>query len=227
MSGTTFPADKRERTAMIEEMGDRGKAGVAAAAAQVKAEVEILESDPTPPSSPTGVEEKSTDTEAIGDIFTNYAHTGIDNPKTRERIEKRVKPFDLDRLFEDDHVTQHVPIVPGRCEAVFETITRKEEMEILRYAVKRAKALYEDEQFMHQTLIHDYDLAARLSAYNGQELPRVWVDEKLVPEALETRREHISTRPDFVHQMLSSNARWFIDRAQRVLANIDEHLGNA
>jgi len=200
------PAITKETAAMLEQ-------AVAAGAAADAAKAE------------TKAEEKKADEEDVFSMFDfggrNEAERVLNNRKRSAEIEGRCAPMSLDDLILKDEVQQNVPIVPGRFEVLYRSMTPDESLFIKRYVAK-------DQGQSDQYLMERFSLcqiACSVLAINGRPLPDHRNTEGVIEEKLfESKLKAVMKKSAYVLADIGINYAWFDIRVRRLLNSGD--LGN-
>jgi hypothetical protein len=138
----------------------------------------------------------------------------LDNKKRRQDIESRCEPMDLEDLLMKDEVRQRVPILPGKFEPTFRSITPLESLFIKR---RMSKETITTDQYLGEK----YNLmllTCCLVDINGAPLPdhrdiHGEIDETLFDE----KAAALMKKSGYIVADLSVNYIWFDIRVRRLL----------
>lgn len=91
----------------------------------------------------------------------------LNNTRRRKAIEKRLKPMDLSDLIVEGEVKQNVPIVPGKLEVTFRSVSSGEDLAIKRmlYNIRKEVPRYQLDAYSIMSL------TLAVYAINGHPLP--------------------------------------------------------
>ena len=91
----------------------------------------------------------------------------LNNTRRRKAIEKRLKPMDLSDLITEGEVQQRVPIVPGKLEVTYRSVSSGEDLEVKRmlYNIRKEVPRYQLDAYSIMSL------ALAIYAINGHPLP--------------------------------------------------------
>jgi len=148
----------------------------------------------------------------------------INNEEQREIIEKRCVPLDITDLIMRGFVTQRVPVIPGKFEPEFQSMTGGEDLAIKRLVMQESKGVEVSDRY----LLDKFSLMAvtiGLRAINGNVIPSHQDKEGRFDEELFWRKFEFVTRYPF--HMLASlgvNYFWFDIRVRKLF--VAEKLGN-
>lgn len=148
------------------------------------------------------------------------------NKKRREEIEARCKPMDFEDLLMRDEVLQRVPIIPGKFEPTYRSMTPIESLYIKQ---KMSRETVQTDQYISEK----YNLlllTCCLLDINGQPLPEhrkptsegiFVVDDK----AFEEKLNLILRKSGYIIADLSVNYLWFDIRVRKLLSPEDVKNG--
>jgi hypothetical protein len=145
----------------------------------------------------------------------NASETRFANQKRKEEIEKRCKPLDFDDLLTYNEIRQAVPIIPGKLEAEFRTISGKEDLEL-----KKMMMAGED-TYLKEKLTICY-LALSLTRINEKELPDFRTKGEFDQKSFNNRLEEILKLPEILLVDLNVNMRWFRQRIEDLMVDQEE-----
>lgn len=196
-----------ETTAKLEE----------AMAAGLKQEVEKAEE--------RAAETKKTDEEDVFAMFDfggrSEAERVLNNKKRRKEIEDRCQPMSLDDLILKDEVQQVVPVVPGKFEITFRSMTPDESLFIKRYVAK--ETIQNDQYLMEKFSL--CQIACSLLAINGRPLPdHRTMDGTVEEKNFEVKLKAVMKKSAYVLADIGINYAWFDIRVRKLLNSGD--LGN-
>lgn len=172
-----------------------------------------------------GEEEKKLEQDLF-DLFDfkaqNEAERILNNKKRRQEIEARCSTITIDDLILRDEVQQTVPVVPGKFEIIYRSITPEENLYIKRYLALK------DQGQAEQYLLEKFgmlQLCCSVVAINGRALPdhrgqNGEIDEK----SFEAKLKLLLKKSGYVVADLGINYMWFDIRVRKLL-NPDA-LGN-
>lgn len=148
----------------------------------------------------------------------------INNDEQREIIEKRLEPLSLDELFTTGSITQNVPILPGKLEATFRSLSAEDDLTLKRLAMKEAKGLEVSDQY----LLDKFSLMtiiAGLYAINNNPFPDYRDVQGHFDEELYWAKFHLISRYPFnMLATLGVHHFWFDIRVRKLF--VMESLGN-
>lgn len=148
----------------------------------------------------------------------------LNNPEQKEIIEGRVQPMDITDLIVDGYVRQIVPIIPGKFEPEYQSITGEDQIGIKRMIMMEAKSLDVPEGYlMDKNSI--MSIAAGLYAVNRRVLPTHRDKEGHFDEKLFIEKFNLIVRyPMHMLASLGLNFFWFDARVRKMF--MAERLGN-
>ena len=176
------------------------------------------------------VEEKKEDEKKQDeDLFDAFDFTGrneaervLNNKKRRKDIEDRCEPMKLEDLIMRDEVQQLVPVLPGKFEITFRSMTPDDNLYIKRYIAKN------DTGQSDQYVLEKFgmcQLTCTVVAINGRALPDYRNSDGSVDDALfEKKLKMLLKKSAYVVADLGINYSWFDIRVRKLL-NPDS-LGN-
>jgi hypothetical protein len=148
----------------------------------------------------------------------------INNEEQREIIEKRCVPLDITDLIMRGFVTQRVPVIPGKFEPEFQSMTGGEDLAIKRLVMAESKGVEVSDRY----LLDKFSLMAvtiGLRSINNNVIPSHQDKDGRFDEDLFWRKFDFVTRYPF--HMLASlgvNYFWFDIRVRKLF--VAEKLGN-
>jgi hypothetical protein len=144
----------------------------------------------------------------------------LDNKTRRKEIEERCEPMKFEDLLLKDEVQQTVPIIPGKFEPRFRSITPEESLFIKKYLSKDNNSdVYMLEKY---TLCQ---LALGIVAINGRPLPEHRAADGSVDQAaFEAKLALLRKKSGHIMDDLSLNYYWFDMRVRKLLS--PDALGN-
>lgn len=179
-----------------------------------------------PPAEPS--EEKAPELDDILDSFDfsglSEAERILNNKKRRKDIESRCEAMSLDDLITKEEVQQSVPIVPGKFEVIFRSLTPEESLFIKQYiAEEQSKGKVSDAYSMEKFSL--CQLCCAVVAINGAKFVE-HRDSNGSPkkELFESKLKQIMRKSGYVVADLGLNYFWFDMRVRRLLS--PEALGN-
>lgn len=145
--------------------------------------------------------------------YGNRVRSLISNKERREAIEKRCTPMDVDDLLLTGEVRQVVPILPGKIEPTYRSVSGDEDQFI--------KQLMSGERGSEQYIMDRYsllNLTAGLYALNGRVLPP-HLDKNGDPtkELFTAKLKVVAKYAYLLLADLSVNYVWFTRRVQRLM----------
>jgi hypothetical protein len=156
------------------------------------------------------------DAEEFGDVTRSL----LNNKKRREAIEARlVDQITIEDLITLGELRQRVPIVPGRFEPTFRSVSGSEDIWV--------KHRMGSESGSDQYIADKYammNLTLGLYAINGKELPGHMKDDEVDPKLFEVKFKRILKFPLQMLADMSVNFVWFIRRVEKTLV-IDDIKG--
>ena len=146
------------------------------------------------------------------DDTTLYRGTASDNPEVRKAIESRCSEMDFGDLVITNRVQQHVPILPGKVEPVFQSMVGTEQ-----YWLEKNIHLHGETPFSMKTWVGYGRLVFSLISLNGQKYDGCLDKEGEVVEDLFTAKfKRVMALPDKFLELLLLNLGWFSDRVERL-----------
>ena len=148
----------------------------------------------------------------------------INNPDQKELIEGRLNPLNIDEIILRNRVKQTVPIVPGKFEITFQSMTGEEDLELKRMIMEESKSVEISDRY----LLDKYSfmsVAIGLHSINGKPLGDVSDDEGNFSEEKFWRKfNRVLKLP--LHMLASAgvNLFWFEARVRKLF--VAEKVGN-
>jgi hypothetical protein len=143
----------------------------------------------------------------------------LDTKELREAIEARCEPMTIEQLIEEGELRQLVPIVRGKFNIVFRTISGEEDLAIKRelYKERNAPDIYLFDK------LNMMQLAAGLYEINGRPLPDHLNDKRRFDKDLFLLKfRKVNAMPLPMLASLSINYTWFDRRARKLFVDLDE-----
>jgi hypothetical protein len=150
----------------------------------------------------------------------NRVNTILVNRARREAIESRCGEIDLEQLLFNQEVRQRVPIIPGKLEPTFRSVSTNEDL----YTKRKMAGLEGSRQYIMDTF-GLMNLTCGLYSINGREIP-THLDKDGVPDdkLFEVKMKFLMKFPIQVISDLSANYAWFNRRVSKLLV-IDKVKG--
>lgn len=144
-----------------------------------------------------------------------------DDEKLRKAVEGRITDrLDIGQYLMNGEVTQVVPVIPGKLEITFRSVTDLEEA-FVDSALSKNREMTTRE-FVRSS--NEYALAFHIVAVNGTRWPQTVVDGKVNETAIEKRITHVRKLSSPIFLLLTQNLGWFLERVSKGLTL--EVLGN-
>lgn len=164
-------------------------------------------------------EETKQSNEDIFEMFDfqqrSEAERVLNNKKRRKDIEDRCAPMNIDDLVLRDEVQQLVPIVPGKFEVLFRSITPDENLFIKRFVTKADSG--QNEQYILEKF-GICQLVCSVVAINGRPLPEHRdVAGDIVEKNFEAKLKMMLKKSGYVIGDLGINYTWFDIRVRKLL----------
>ena len=148
----------------------------------------------------------------------------INNTEQQTIIESRCAPLDIGDLIMKGYVTQRVPILPGKFEPEFRSMTGSEDLAIKRLVMKESKGLEVSDRY----LLDKFSLMAvtiGLSAINGNTFPDHRDSNNRFDEAkFWDKFNFVTNYPFHMLASLGVNYFWFDIRVRKLF--VAEKMGN-
>ena len=203
------PVANPERQSMLSEKTVDGLKAISSVVAKAKAAEQTADNAEDEVHKPEEVEEAPKEL--------------TDEEKLRAAIEARLSPIDIGQyLVSGGEVVQLVPIVPGKLEVRFRTVTEYEEGWVDTYLGKQGGSLT-NRQILRA--LNECSLACYIESVNGSKWPpSVGRDGQVIPQNIDERLSRVRKLHSSVFALLVQNLGWFIDRVNKSLTV--EALGN-
>lgn len=181
---------------------------------QLKEMAEAQKNELKPPPEEKKEEESLFDILNLDDVRASEAEKMLNNKKRREDIESRCEPMKFEDLLYKNEVQQKVPIIAGKFEPTFRSITPEESLFVKRYIAK-------EQTISDQYLLEKYNLClltCSLVSINDSALPdhRTQTgepDEKL----FETKLKVILKKSGYIVSDMGINYIWFDLRVRKLI----------
>lgn len=140
----------------------------------------------------------------------------INNPQQREIIEARLEPLSLDELIMYDRVSQRVPIIPGKFEVTFQSMTGDDDMTLKRLLMLESnKAEVTDRYLLDKYAL--MSLTAGILKIGNNPAPTHLNDKGVFDEAAFWKKfEWVLRRPLHMLAALGCNHTWFEIRVRKL-----------
>lgn len=161
-------------------------------------------------------DDKKTDVFDMFDFADQRSATDkiLDNKKRREEIEARCEPMKFEDLLYKNEVEQKVPIIPGKFEPVYRSLTPEESLFVKRHIAK-------DQDTSDQYVFEKYNLcllACSLVAINDKTLPDHRDASGSVDQALfDAKMKVILKKSGYIVADLGINYVWFDIRVRKLI----------
>jgi hypothetical protein len=187
---------------------------------ELKEIAEAQKNEPIPPEEPKSEkkeekkEESPFDLLDFDDLRASEAERLLNNKKRREEIEARCAPMSFEDLLYKNEVQQRVPIIPGKFEPTFRSLTPEESLFVKRYIAR-------EQNISDQYLLEKYNLClltCSLVAINDRMLPdhrnqAGEPDEKL----FEAKLKIILKKSGYIVADMGINYVWFDLRVRKLI----------
>jgi hypothetical protein len=186
---------------------------------QLKEMAEAQKNELRPPEEPKNEkeekkEENPFDLLDFDELRASEAEKLLNNKKRREEIESRCAPMSFEDLLYKNEVHQRVPIIPGKFEPTFRSITPEESLFVKRYIAR-------EQNISDQYLLEKYNLClltCSLFAINDNALPdhrnqAGEPDEKL----FEAKLKVILKKSGYIVADMGINYVWFDLRVRKLI----------
>ena len=144
---------------------------------------------------------------------------GLDTEELEEATNERCRPMSIEQLIEEGELRQMVPIVRGKFEVVFRTISGEEDLAIKRllYVERNAPDVYLFDK------LNMMQLAAGLYIINERPLPDHLNDRRRFDKDLfKAKFRKVNAMPLPMLASLSINYTWFDRRSRKLFIDLDE-----
>lgn len=148
------------------------------------------------------------------ELMDSFDHDGLrqamienilNTPDQRKIVEDRLKPLDIDELVMKNRVKQRVPIIPGKFEVTYGSMTGEDDLELKRLIMLQSKAAEVTERY----LLDKYAFMAitcGVVAINNNPLP-----------------SHLDNENRFDEKLFWEKYDWMMQRPLHMLASIGVH----
>lgn len=144
-----------------------------------------------------------------------------EDEKLRKAVESRIThEIDIGRYLMNGETTQRVPVIPGKLEITFRTVTDLEEAYVDAQLAQAKNSTAR--VFLRQS--NEWALAFHISAINDVQWPSTMVQGEINESALQKRMGHIKKLSSPVFSLITQNLVWFLERVNVALTV--EALGN-
>jgi hypothetical protein len=138
-----------------------------------------------------------------------------EDEKLREAIEARISTVDIGEFLMSGELKQTVPIIPGKLEVTFKTVTDLEESYV-DTAMSKEPSTLSNRQFVRK--MNELALAIHIHSVNGNAWPKcIDGDGTVNVAAMEVRLKNIQKLSSPIFSMISQNLSWFLDRVTKEL----------
>lgn len=149
----------------------------------------------------------------------------LNNPTQQKIIEARLKPLEIDELIVNNRVTQRVPIIPGRFEPTFQSITGEEDLAIKRLIMEESQSVEVTDRYM----LDKYSfmtITVGLVAINGKPFGGDVTDStgKFDEENFKKKFNRVIKLPLHMLASIGLNLMWFEMRVRKLF--VAEKVGN-
>lgn len=135
--------------------------------------------------------------------------------KLQRAIEGRIDAIDIGEYLMSGEVKQSVPIIPGKLEVVFRTVSDLEESHIDNLISKEPSDLT-NRQFLRK--MNEYALVIHIHSVNGNKWPTIQNGDGTVnDQSIEARLKHVRKLSSPVFNLLTQNLAWFTERVNEGL----------
>ena len=139
----------------------------------------------------------------------------------KRAVSKRItQPIDIGEYLINGEVTQLVPIIPGKLEVTFRSVTDMEEAFVDAQLSKNRDATAR--VFLRHS--NEWALSFHIVSVNGHKWPPTMVNGEINEAALEKSKAHVRKLSSPVFQLITQNLVWFLERVTKGLTL--EVLGN-
>ena len=146
----------------------------------------------------------------------------LNNPKRRKMIEARLKPMDITEIILHGEVNQMVPVIPGKMEIVYRSVSGEEDLAVKRMMFGESGG---DRYLMDKFTLMQLTLA--LKSINGEELPSHLGEKDVVDEAkFEHKFSKVIKFPIQFLGDLGVQYLWFDERVRKLFLGGAEELKN-
>jgi hypothetical protein len=142
-----------------------------------------------------------------------FSYRGFDTPDVRRVIEKRCQPMDFNDLLLSGNVRQLVPIIPGKIEVEFQSLTGKEMDWTSTYASRVAVDRGETSLFAN-TFTTWLQLTLSIYSLNGSLYPTHMDKGAIDVSVALDKYKRLMSQPDSTLSLILTNFGWFNARVQ-------------
>jgi len=139
----------------------------------------------------------------------------LNNKDQRDIIEARLKPMDIAEMIVNGFVTQRVPIIPGKLEVEFQSVSGEEDLAIKRLVMTDANALAVTERY-HLDKFSLMALAVGIFAINDKPLPTHKKENAFNDELFWVKFNSVIRYPMPMLAALGANYYWFDIRVRKL-----------
>ena len=139
----------------------------------------------------------------------------LNNKGQRDIIEARLKPMDIAEMIVNGFVTQRVPIIPGKLEVEFQSVSGEEDLAIKRLVMTDANALAVTERY-HLDKFSLMALAVGIFAINDKPLPTHKKENAFNDELFWVKFNSVIRYPMPMLAALGANYYWFDIRVRKL-----------
>jgi len=151
-------------------------------------------------------------------------HDVLNNPGQRELIEKRLEGLSIDDLIIKNQVSQRVPIIPGRFEVTYTSMSGDDDLALKRLLMQESRSVEVTERYLFDKYAF-MALTAGVTAVNGNVLPRHVNEKEEFDEDLFMRKfEWVMKRPLHMLSSIGVNHTWFEGRVRKLF--VAQKVGN-
>jgi len=145
----------------------------------------------------------------------NEAERLLDNKKRREDIESRCEPMKFEDLLYKNEVRQRVPILEGKFEPLFRSLTPSESLFVKKF-------IAEEQSVSDQYLMEKYSLClltAALVDINNKPLPdHLNADGDVDKTLFQKKLKEVMKKSGYIIADLSLNYQWFDIRVRKLIS---------
>jgi hypothetical protein len=140
----------------------------------------------------------------------------INNPDQQAAIEARLAPLSIDDLIIRDFVEQRVPIIPGRFEVTYRSMSGEVDLALKQLLMEESGKTNVSDQYVLDKFAF-MTLTAGTAAINGNPTPRhTDADGNFSPEAFWVKFNWMVRRPLHMLASISTNHIWFEMRVRKL-----------
>ena len=139
----------------------------------------------------------------------------LNNPDQREIIESRLEPINIEDLIIKNRATQRVPIVPGRFEVTYTSLSGDDDLALKRLVMQESRSAEVTEQYLFDKYAF-MAVTAGLTAINGNPAPTHLSPDGVFDEQLfVVKFKWVMQRPVSMLSSIGANHSWFEMRVRR------------